>query len=359
VEVQTPQNQSRRSDGTLQGPREKLPWPADKPFRILSIDGGGIRGILPASILARFEETLLGGRSAGDYFDMIAGTSTGGIIALALSLGTPASDILKLYVDHGATIFPEPRGPLKWFRRKLRDIRAVHRHRYKREPLEERLHEIFGERLLGEAQRRLCIPSFDGFTEVHIFKTPHHPDFKLDWKERMTTVASATSAAPTFFAVYRDGDRRFADGGVWANNPVMIALVDALACYDLDRRQVEILSLGCGESEMFITTAQTMLGGLWDWKKIISAAMRLAGQNALGQAGLLIGRDHLMRLDVPLDKDYPIALDDYRRAKAELLPAGIALADEALADAQQRFFYEPAKPYEAYAGPRAAASKSE
>lgn len=351
--MQTPPNPSRRSDGTLPGLREKLPWPADKPFRILSIDGGGVRGILPASVLARFEETLLGGRSAGDYFDMIAGTSTGGIIALALSLGMPAADILKLYVDHGASIFPQVRGPLKKLRRGWRDLRAVHRYRYKREPLKRQLREVFGTRILGEARRRLCIPSFDGFTEVHIFKTPHHPDFRLDWKEQMITAASATSAAPTFFAVYRDGDRRFADGGVWANNPVMIALVDALSCYDLDRRQVQIMSLGCGESEMFITAEQTFLGGLWDWKGIISAAMRLAGQNALGQAGLLIGRDHLMRLDVPLDKENPIKLDDYRRAKTELLPAGITLADEARADAQRRFFYELAEPYEAFAGPRA------
>jgi hypothetical protein len=304
-------------------------------------------------VLACFEDKLLGGRSAGDYFEMIAGTSTGGIIALALSLGMPAADILKIYVDHGGEIFPELRGPLQGLRRKMRNVRALHRYRYNREPLEKRLREVFGERLFGEAKRRLCIPSFDGFTEVNVFKTPHHPDFKLDWRERMTTVALATSAAPTFFAVYRDGDRRFADGGVWANNPVMIALIDALTCYDLDRRQVQIMSLGCGESEMFITTEQTVLGGMFDWRGIISAAMRLAGQNALGQAGLLIGRDHLMRLDVPLDKDNPIELDDYRRAKNELAPAGVKLADQALTEAKNRFFSVPADPYRAFAGPRA------
>ncbi|QUL39078.1 patatin-like phospholipase family protein [Erythrobacter sp. JK5] len=97
---------SRRSDGTLVEQRVQLPWPTDKPFRILSIDGGGIRGILPAALLAEFESRHLDGRSAGEYFDLIAGTSTGGIIALGLSIGMRASEILKLYLDHGEAIFP-------------------------------------------------------------------------------------------------------------------------------------------------------------------------------------------------------------------------------------------------------------
>lgn len=98
----------RRSSGTLQGLREQLPWPEGKPFRILSIDGGGIRGILPASILAKVETQYLGGKSAGDYFDLITGTSTGGIIALGLSIGKTAQSILNLYVNHGKEIFPPP-----------------------------------------------------------------------------------------------------------------------------------------------------------------------------------------------------------------------------------------------------------
>src|SRR5882757_5737701 len=96
----------RRSSGTLQGLREPLPWPEGRPFRILSIDGGGIRGILPASILTKLEERYLPGKSAGDYFDLITGTSTGGIIALALSIGLPARTILDIYLQQGAEIFP-------------------------------------------------------------------------------------------------------------------------------------------------------------------------------------------------------------------------------------------------------------
>lgn len=348
-----PKRPSRRSDGTIAKRRVQLPWPADKPFRILSIDGGGIRGVLPAALLAEFESRHLGGRSAGDYFDMIAGTSTGGIIALGLSIGMRASEILRLYVDHGEEIFPPIRPPFKKLKSGLRFFHSLTRYQYERAPLERELRKLFCDRQIGDASCRLCIPAFDGFTEVHIFKTPHHPDFKLDWREQMVTAALATSAAPTFFSVYKNGDRRFADGGVWANNPVMVALVDALSCHALDRRQVQILSLGCGESEMFFTHDQVHFGGLWHWKEIISSAMRLAGQNALGQAGLLIGRDRLVRIDAPLMADDPIALDDYYRAKEILLPLARTLAGEFDEVVRHRFFDNPAEAYRAYYGPHA------
>lgn len=348
---------SRRSGGTLATRRERLPWPKDRQFRILAIDGGGIRGILPASILAEFERLHCDGGGIGEHFDMIAGTSTGGIIALALATGVPASRVLDIYMEHGAEIFPMPRR----FRRLQRAWRAaasLRSYRYDRAPLERELREVFGERTLGEATRRLCVPSFDGFTEVNVFKTPHHPDFRLDWREEIVTIALATSAAPTFFSIYSNGNRRFADGGVWANNPVMIALVDALSCYDLDRDQIDILSLGCGESEMVITDKQVRLGGLWHWKEIISSAMHLASQNALGQAGLLIGRDRLIRLDAPIMTD-PIELDDVARAKAELPVIASSLVDANDAVVAKRFLNATTSPFLACHGPRATAATDE
>ncbi len=76
-----------RSAGTIQHTRVKQPWPTDRLFRILSIDGGGIKGIFPAAYLAEIEQRFLNGESIGNYFDLVAGTSTGGIIALALGKG--------------------------------------------------------------------------------------------------------------------------------------------------------------------------------------------------------------------------------------------------------------------------------
>jgi len=100
----------RRSEGTLQRRREPLPWPAERPFRILAIDGGGLCGILPASVLAELEHRFLGGASIAGYFDLIAGTSTGGHHrAGAWPHGRTARDIRDFYVEHGAEIF-RPRG---------------------------------------------------------------------------------------------------------------------------------------------------------------------------------------------------------------------------------------------------------
>ena len=235
----------RRSDGTIQTRRPQQPWPADKPFRILSIDGGGICGILPASVLADLEQRFLGGQSVAHHFDMIAGTSTGGIIALGLAHGLTASAVRDFYVKRGGKIFPPPTR----IGRFVRLLRRGHRYAYERGPLENELLEIFGDSVLGQARTRLCIPSFEGrHGEPWIFKTPHHPHYQKDRVERMVKVALSTAAAPTFFEALPNNGYVMVDGGLWANNPVMNALVDALSCYELDRAQVEILSLGCGET---------------------------------------------------------------------------------------------------------------
>jgi patatin-like phospholipase/acyl hydrolase len=225
-------------------------------------------------------------------------------------------------------------------------------HTYDPDKLLRQLEKVFRQHLLGDAKTRLCIPTFDGFTEVNVFKTPHHMDYKRDWREQMVTAAMATAAAPTYFPVYRDRGGFFADGGVWANNPVMIGLVDALACHQVERRQVHILSLGSGDTEISITEKQTKLGGLWYWRDAISSAMHLQSQNAIGQAGLLIGRDQLIRLNAPPMPQSPIALDDYVRASRELPPIATRLVDEQGIVVRDRFLFEPVTPYKAFHGSR-------
>lgn len=327
----------RRSAGATGGLRQPLHWPSTRPFKILSIDGGGIKGIFPASVLAKIEEEFCSGASAGEYFDLITGTSTGGIIALGLGLGIPAKSILDLYTEKGGQIFPRSKGALgmmsNWWRIKRRFLRCS----YDRAPLEAALREVFKGELLGSANRRICIPSFEGrYGEVFIFKTPHHPDFKKDWQEGAVDVALATAAAPTFFKAYKNGDRVFADGGVWANNPVMIGLVDALTTTTVERRNVHILSLSCGDLDLPFTACQVGAGGLFQWREIINSAMHLASQNATGQAGLLIGRDQLTRIEPP-PEGARIAMDDFANAAA-VLPSYGRLAVEGKKDELRRFF---------------------
>ncbi len=344
----------KRSAGTLYQPREKLPWPDDEPFRILSIDGGGIKGILPAALLAKVEREITCGVPAGRYFDMIAGTSTGGIIALALGLGLPASMVQQIYIEQGAAIFPRKtaRDPmLRGLQVAWRALNDLQRYRYDAAALDRALSGAFGGAILGQCERRLVVPAFDWNTEVFLFKTPHHPDYKLDWPNELVTVARATSAAPTYFRAFKGADRRFLDGGVWANNPIMCALVDALACYDVDRRAIEILSIGCADDEYVMTSAHES-GGLWAWRKIFSAAAQLQSQNAIGQARLLIGGDQVHRLDRRAQR--PVEMDDYEGAAA-LMPA---LAETMFDDNRamlESFFASERPAFEAWHGPRAPA----
>jgi patatin-like phospholipase/acyl hydrolase len=336
----------QRSAGARTTRRVPLLWPKDRDFRILSIDGGGIRGIFPAAVLAGLEARYLGGSSIAGYFDLIAGTSTGGIIALGLATGLTATTLRDLYVERGCEIFP-PFGPgvIEGAIRRLKAWRRLWRYSYDQEALARILHELLGLQKLGAARSRLCIPSFDGeYGEVYIFKTPHHPDFRKDLHETMAKVALATSAAPSYFLPMRDAGYTFVDGGIWGNNPVMIALVEALASFEIAREQVKILSIGCGGEPFTVTSAMLTRGGLWHWRNIINGAMRLQSQNALGQAGLLIGPERVIRIDVPKGVR-KIKLDDWRNA-AELLPpiAGSAVTDAGEVVAKM-FLDTPATPY--------------
>lgn len=329
-----------RSDGTRQTHREPLAWPQDRPFRILSIDGGGICGILPASILAELEARYLGHRPIGDYFDMIAGTSTGGIIALGLSKGLTAAAIRDIYVERGGLIFP----PVGRLRRLWRRVRRLQRYPYERKPLEDELLRLFGETVFGEAQTRLCIPAFEGrYGEPWLYKTPHHPDYKRDRHATMVTVGLATAAAPTFFEALPNNGYVMIDGGLWANNPIMNALVDALTCFDIERRQVRILSLGCGETSFKVTAAKAR-GGILHWWNVYWAAMRAQSKNALGQAYLLVGKDQIIRMDAP-ESSNPIDLDDYERAKDELPNMARSLVEAGGRDVERLFFGEKATEY--------------
>ncbi len=303
-----------RSVGARRERRIPQAWPKDRKFRILCIDGGGIRGIFPAAILAGLEERFLVGKSIAGYFDLIAGTSTGGILALGLASGLTGQDLLKLYVDRGCEVFPPgPRGVVGKLGRYMRV-------RYDRGGLERLLTSVLRDRSLGTATNRLCIPAFDGHhSEVYVFKTPHHPDYLADRDERMIKVALATAAAPTFFKPLPDNGYVFVDGGVWANNPIMLGVIEALVCFDVRPDQIEVLSLGCGDNPYVVSPWQIRGGGFLAWVDIIYAAMRLQSLSATNQASLLLGPQSVIRIDAPTNEK-KIELDDWRRAVDELPP---------------------------------------
>lgn len=335
-----------RSAGAI--PQRRIPqaWPKDRRFRILSLDGGGIKGIYPATFLAELERRYLGGQSIASYFDLVAGTSTGGILALGLGAGLTASELADLYTTRGGDIFPEPTGSplgkaLSWWQT------AAHftHYRYERAPLEKMLVDTLGDKLFGDSVVRLCVPTFEGkHSEVFVYKTPHHPDYMHDRFEPMVKVALATSAAPTYFRPLEHGGHKLVDGGVWANNPAMLAVIEALICFDLDRAQIDLLSVGCGDDPYVVSDFQTEYGGKFAWFDVIFAAMRLQSLSAINQARLLLGPPSVNRIDPPVFSP-SILLDDFRRSRDELAPAAVTAAKVLGADLAEKFLKVKASAY--------------
>ena len=337
-------NPARRSDTILQTRRQTLPWPDDAEFRILSIDGGGIRGIFPAAILTHLEDICLDGQPIGDYFDLITGTSTGGIIALGLGAGLAARSLLDLYVNEGHRVFPP-----KQRQKGRRLLRRLLRNRYDRAPLDELLRQILGDMTLRESRYRLLIPATEArHGDPAVYKTPHHPGYFLDGDKPMVEVATATSAAPTYLKpVVQDG-YTLLDGGIWANNPTMMALVEALTCFDVQREQISILSIGCGQDGFRINSTQAAGAGQLQWREIIHVAMHYQSLTAVNQAGLLIGRDRVTRLDRPEGAER-IELDDWEKARRLLPEEARAGAEKYAGRISETFFTRTSAPFTALA----------
>lgn len=223
-------------------------------FKILSLDGGGIRGLYTAEVLRHFEEAF---GPIGDHFDMICGTSTGGLLALALSKGIPAAQIVAFYTQQGPTIFPvkkfwnEARGKFRQY---------VGNGKYGNGPLEEALKSVLGETQMSEANTLLCIPSYNLTSgRPRIFKYPHLEGRNYPTKYgSMLEAALATSAAPTYFPVKFINNCYYTDGGVWANNPVLCGIQEALEYFVGEDKQL----LGRNEGLMFDKYAILSLGCL-------------------------------------------------------------------------------------------------
>ncbi len=222
----------------------------DRVFKILSIDGGGMKGLYSATLIRHLEEKF--NCHISNHFDMLCGTSTGGLVALALSLNKPASEICRFYEEEGPKIFyrhfrnSNLNKLSGWFRQTL------WRGKFSDKPLKEALEKVFGEAVIGQSENLLCIPSYT-ITEARpwIFKFDHKEgDLDRDNSTRYVDVALATTAAPTYFpmAEIESKDRKqFVDGGVWSNNPSLVGFIEALDYFvgkGKEFNKLQILSVG-------------------------------------------------------------------------------------------------------------------
>ncbi len=265
------------------------PW--EGRCQVLSLDGGGLRGIFTAASLAALEDDL--GSPVVDHFDLIAGTSTGGLIALALGAGVPARSILDFYLDEGPQIFRNPR---------LRTPRHLMRSKYNGRALEMAVRRQLGDRLLGNSKVRLVIPAFDlTRNDVYLFKTPHHPRLRRDWRVPMWEVAMSTSGAPTYLPAHVLHEDRIIliDGGIWANNPCLVGVTEAVSVLMAPLTDIRVLSIGT-TSEAQLRPRSTSHGGIIQWtRKNTLVDVLLTGQStgAFAATSHLLGADRVMRIN--------------------------------------------------------------
>lgn len=224
----------------------------NRPFRILSIDGGGIRGLIPALVLTELERQT--GRAIADCFDLIAGTSTGGILALGLTRpgtgGRPkyqAQDLANLYLKEGQRIFDESLG------RRLTNPMGLRVAKYPPSGIEGVLADYFGESRLKEALTEVLVTAYDIEQRDAFFYRRRRAREEARYDVPMRVAARATSAAPTYFepalVLWPDGRDVLVDGGVFANNPAMCAYAEAwrtLAETGLTTDDILLVSLGTG-----------------------------------------------------------------------------------------------------------------
>jgi predicted acylesterase/phospholipase RssA len=227
---------------------------ARKRYSVLAVDGGGIRGIIPARVLRAIEDRTQQRVSA--LFDLVAGTSTGGLVALGLTKpasGDPATpayraaDLVDLYLDHGGEIFHSS------LAHRISTAGGLLGVRYPAGPIEAVLEDRFGDTMLSKALTEVVVPSYDlsGPAPFFFKRRYGRDDPTLDVK--MAVAARATSAAPTYFepapvAPFPGETRPHAlvDGGVFANNPAVSAYAEALDLWG-DDVEIQVVSIGTGQ----------------------------------------------------------------------------------------------------------------
>jgi patatin-like phospholipase/acyl hydrolase len=298
-----------------------------KPVRILSIDGGGIRGIIPAMILAELER--LTQKPISSLFDLIAGTSTGGILALGLTMpddqGQPAysaSQMISLYEKEGSRIFDS-----SWWH-SLNSLGNFTGPKYPAESIEKVLKEYFKEAYLGDSLTTVLITAYEIERRLAWFFKSRHAKVAADRNFLMWEVARATSAAPTYFPPVKikahEGNDyySFVDGGVFANNPGMCALVEAQKMFP-EAEEIVLVSVGTGFSTARLTYDRAKDWGLASWAQpVLNVVFDGIDDTVDYQLGKILSQQgeqkHYYRFQTRLDGNNE-ALDDSSSKNLRLL----------------------------------------
>ena len=266
-----------------------------KPFYILALDGGGTRGIYSAKILERLEESLE--VPIKDCFDLIAGTSTGSIIAGAAAIGIPMEKMVELFEREGPKIFRRKLHRFSWFSSQ-----------YSKKPLETALDKhLSSTTKLGEIPIPLMVISSDISTGgVWVFKSKYMKELGQPYSRELLLKDAILSscAAPTYFdphEVYNSLEKSnslLVDGGLWANNPSIFAYTEAISKFDKEIDQIRILSIGTTSKINNMYDKKSCWGVLTGWggRKFIHYILGLQSQASTNMARLLLGEDQYLRI---------------------------------------------------------------
>lgn len=271
-----------------------------KTFKVLSIDGGGIRGVYPAYILKRIQDELK--IDFAKHFDLIVGTSTGSIIASALAIGIKIDDIVHLYENEGKRIFEKNR-PSLW---------GLWKSQYNHRELKKILSQYFNDTKLKDITKtRLIIPATDiSNSTVHVFKSSYSDDFVRDKDIKLSDAVLASCSAPLYFNPHMIDTYLLADGGLWANNPSLIALTEAKTRLNQKLENIKIFSIGTGIGKKYYDPSNHkkkwgLLTG-WQHKKLIDTMLNLQSISDSNITKLLI-QDNYYRIN--FETDTALSLD--------------------------------------------------
>ena len=259
---------------------------------------------------------------------------------MALGLGLRAEEVLNFYQEYGPTIFPST----GIHRRFGLSLKRLVRPKHSSNVLRQRLAEAFRERRLGDALTLLAIPCFDcNAGRIQMFKTAHHERFVHDYKVAAVDVALATSAAPTYFSAFNTADgQSFLDGGIWANCPIMMGLLEAIYVLGVSPLDLHILSVGTTDAPFDVSRVKR-IGGLLTWgTTALSLLMRAQVDAAMSQAQLIIG-DRVLRLDA-ITRLGRFSLDDSRPI-SELVGLGTFTAKDKFQIVADRFLKSATAPF--------------
>lgn len=262
-----------------------MTWTEDRPFQSLALTGGGYRGLFTARVLDVIEEHLR--EPIGRRFDLISGTSIGGIVAMAAAFEVPMKEVVKVFLEQGESIFPPQPKRTGKVGKGWDTYQHWRKPRYDSAPLRAAISRLIDPNAtLADATHPLAIPAVNVTQgKPQVFKTRHKQEWVRDWKFRAVDVAMATAAAPTFFQLAEVGGSLYADGGLFANAPDLVAVHEAEHFFDATPQRQRLLSVGTTTRSYSISFGAGRDFGIGDWMEgerllsvMISAQQQLVDQ---------------------------------------------------------------------------------